>query len=282
MNRRLIAVAAAICVVITTTPIARATSLQVTPLSYTVELKPGEKKKGFIDFTNPSAEAVTVDFSVQAFKQINNNGDLQFYDDEHVKNGVLLDYTSVQLGPREAIHLAFMADGTKLAAGASFAAIFATTEPAASAPLAATARVGALLFIQNGTTPSGVADITSLQVPFWQTSGNVTGFYSIKNTANSADQTGFFPQVNIALDPLHAQVTSGSSLVFAGVERTNQFSIPANRFGLYKVSVAYGNSRRDAWVFVATPIQLLALGGLVVAAVVVAAVLFRRNKKARP
>lgn len=55
-------------------PSASATSLKISPLRYDTTLSAGEKKKGFVDVTNPSGSDVHVMLTVQAFRQTDNTG----------------------------------------------------------------------------------------------------------------------------------------------------------------------------------------------------------------
>ena len=73
------------------TAFAQAT-LQVQPLQNEAVLQQGERKKGFVDITNPQPEAIKVKFSVGGFRQIDTAGNLSFYDSEQLRAGILLDY----------------------------------------------------------------------------------------------------------------------------------------------------------------------------------------------
>lgn len=237
-----------------TTPAASA--IKVAPLSYDVVIQDGQKKKGFVDITNTESTRTKYSFTVEAFRQLNSQGDLKFYSDEMLRAGILLDYESFELSPGETLHLAFIIDGAKLPSGDSFAAIFAAAAPTASGGSTAV-RAGTLLTIKNGTENAREARITSLAVPFWQIGESINGVYGIKNTSDPLKSAGFMPRVEVIVNPLAASKTVQSSLVFAGIERQNNFTIPTNRFGFYKVTVAFGESKKESWVFFATPLGLL-------------------------
>ena len=98
-------------------PPVSAASLKVAPLEYRTTLKQGEKKKGFIDVSNPTKETVRVRTSAQAFRQIDDNGSLQFFDNEQVSAGVLLDLDEFELGPLEAVRMYFILDSTRCVRG---------------------------------------------------------------------------------------------------------------------------------------------------------------------
>lgn len=264
MNKQLIA-PAAIGAVFCALHAPAAGAVKVAPLSYNVELSSGQSKKGFIDVTNTDPAKVKFVFSVQAFKQLNAAGDLQFYDDEKMKAGIKLDYDSYELEPGKTLRLVFIADSSKLPSGDSFAAIFAATAPRAGASATA-ARVGTILTIQNGALAEHKAQITTLSLPFLQVGDVIKGTYSIKNTSDANKSAGFKPKVELTVDPLHSYTVNESSLVFAGIERQNNFSIQTGRFGLYQVTAGFGESKKTAWVFFATPLgAILAIAAIGIA-----------------
>lgn len=257
-----------------------ASAVKVAPLTYNIELASGQKKKGFVDVTNTDSAKTTFTFSVQALKQINAAGDLQFYDDEKVNAGIALDYATYDIEPRATLHLAFIADSAKLPSGDSFAVIFAIATPRAGAGSAGV-RVGTILTIQNGTPAEHKAEITDIEVPFIQIGNAIKGSYSIKNTSDPQKSTGFMPQVELAIDPFHQSVQNQASLVFAGIERQNNFSIQSGRFGFYKVTATFGDSNKETWVFCATPLGIVICIGIVVTAVlgVFAAIRIVRSRR---
>ena len=252
-------------------------AVKVAPLSYNVELAEGQKKKGFIDVTNNQPVRVRFTFTVQAFKQINAQGDLQFFDDEKIKAGIALDYDTFEIEPNQTLRLAFLADGAKLPTGDSFGAIFATPAPQQGAGATAV-RVGTILTIQNGTPAERSAEVTGLSVPFFQVGSAIKGTYAIKNTSDPRKSAGFMPNVELAINPIRKDVVNQSSLVFAGIERQNNFSIQTNRFGFYRVTAAFGDSKQGAWVFYATPLGLFAFTAGALLAVFLVAVAVKRYR----
>lgn len=260
MNKLILALSAALLWTLLATTETHALSLQVAPLEYKTQLKTGEKKRGTVDISNSSSLRVRVKSSVQAFRQVDNNGTLQFYDSEQLSAGVKLDLDEFELGPREAVRMYFELDGTKLPTGDVFGAIFFTLDPAQPrAGVGQTVRVGTVLSLVNGTPGSRSADITALAVPNFQLDSTVNGSYTIKNTANPASATGFYPTVSIASWPFGKTQKQTGRLVFAGRTRDNTFSFQTPPFGLYKVSVSYGSSQKSSWLFVAHPLTLLAI-----------------------
>ncbi len=241
-----------------------AASLTISPLRYDAELAAGEKKKGFVDVTNPSAQEVNVTLSVQAFRQINDDGALEFYDSKIVREGVALDYSEVTLGPRETIHLAFLLDGSKLASGDNFAAIFASSVPSENGAGEQTVRVGTLLIISNATPSAHDAVIQNLSGQFLQFSDGLRVSFEVRNTANEGAATGFSPVITVKAWP-HIHDTVTGPLVFAGRTRTVDYVKQGNYLGLMAVRVATGDSEQVTYRLLITGYWRLLLPILVVA-----------------
>lgn len=250
------------CTVVGTTNAHATTSLRVTPLHYNASLKAGERQQGVVDITNPGDTAVTVEVSTKSFRQTNAQGDVTYYDDAQVSAGIIPDM-QFSLGPGETERMAFLLDGTKLPTGNVFGALMFATKPPANKSAVSTStsiRLAVLFAITNGTAGDQQAEITAASIPFWQIGYTIHGIYTIKNTGDPSKSSGFFPQVAITAKPFSSTVTHDSSLVFAGISRDNQFAVPTNRFGFYKVTVSYGSSSRSSWVFIASPFALIVAG----------------------
>lgn len=242
-----------------------AESLRIQPLSYQTVLGIGERQKGFVDITNPTAQTVTVTTSVQAFRQVDDKGSLQFYNDAAVINGVTPDLSEFELGARETVRMYFIIDGTKLPSGDVFAALFATIKPQASTGTSQQAvRVGTILSIVNGTPGARQATITHMLVGFFQFDTKITGTYTIKNTADMATTTGFYPKVTVGISPLKQQQVATSKLVYAGRSRDNSFQLETARLGLYRVTVSYLGSSESQLVFIVSGWWRLVVLGVVV------------------
>lgn len=255
-----------------------ALGLKVAPLEYRTELKKGERQKGFIDISNPSGQTMVVEVSVRAFKQINDDGGLRFYDDAHVEAGIVPELDRFELGPREAIRAYFTIDGAKLPDGDVYAAVFFSTAPAqAKSGVGQQVRVGTLLSIVNRTPGERKAIVSALDIPFFQADDSIRGTYSIMNTGDH--DGGFYPDVIISAWPSNEKVRKKSGLVFGGHTRENPFTFEAG-FGIRRVTVSYGSSSRSQWV-VALP-AWAALGGavLMVAALTELVLWYRHRIKA--
>ena len=260
-----------------------AAGLKLAPLEYRTTLSSGEKQKGFVDVSNPTKETLRVTVSTQAFRQTDDTGSLEFFDDEQVSSGILLDLDEFDLGPREAIRMYFVLDSTRLPTGDVYGAIFMTTTSAKSqvSNVGQSVRLGTLLSIVNGTPGERSAELQSLNVPFLQIGDTVKGSYSIKNTGNSDKATGFYPVVNLKLWPLGKEQAQKGKLVFADRTRQNDFETPAPLIGFYKVTASYGASEKAGWVFVVRPFILLICGALVVILAFLLATLRYRKRSHR-
>lgn len=247
-------------------PSASAASLKVAPLEYRTSLKQGEKKKGFIDVSNPTKETVRVTASTQAFRQTNDNGSLQFFDSEQLSAGVKLDLDEFELGPREAVRMYFILDSSRLPSGDVYGGIFFTTAPSTpKTGVGQSVKLGTLLSIVNGTPGQRDAEVTGLAIPWLQLSDRVSGTYSIKNVADPKKATGFYPTVQIQASPFGEAKKQVGKLTFAGITRTNEFTLKTLPIGIYQVSVGYTGSVKSTWVVVASPPALILLAVMLVA-----------------
>lgn len=236
------------------TDIARASSsVKIQPLLQRDNLAQGEKKKGYVDITNPSEQAITLSFSVQGFKQIDDQGNLQFFDDEQIEKGVLLDLKQAELEPKDVLRLYFVLDGTKLPQGDVFVAIMASTkaQPGAGMSSAVSARVGTLFVLTNGTPPSRNVKITDFSTPIVQLGDSVSAQLTIRNTDPVDATTGFFPEVELAVWPYINQKVEGP-LVFAGRSRQLTINQTGDYFGIIKFEASTGSSNASSYSLVIT------------------------------
>lgn len=230
-----------------------ADSLQIRPLIYKETLTSGQKKRGVVDVSNASDKTATIHMNVQLFRQIDNDGSLEFYDRPYVASAIIPDIQDFDLGPKEAVRIGFTVDSTKLPTGDIFAAIFATTQhslmPQAIVPAA---RVGTLLVLENGTPGPRQATISNITVAPFQIDSKIKGTVSVYNPANPDTSTGFFPLINVQVSPWGESTKFDGPLVYAGRTRTFDFSVPSNQFGIYAVKVQANNATKTVYVFVMT------------------------------
>lgn len=230
---------------------AAADGLSIGPLQYSTTLKAGESKKGFVQVQNLSGSVVEVRLKAQAFKQINDQGGLQFYDSEAITAGVKLDLNDIQIPARAAARVYFLLDGSRLPSGDVFAAILATTAHSDTVVTVPSAQVGTLLMVVNGTPPSHHADIGTLQLPFIQAGTALSMRFVVKNTDPPQKLTGFTPSITITTWPYETKTVTGP-LVFAGRSREVAYTQPGNYIGLIVVTVKTGDSQQTRLVLAVT------------------------------
>ena len=260
--------------------------LQVRPLLYKEKIETGQVKKGAIDLANGSDAAAEYELSVRLFRQVDNEGSLEFYDKPDVTDGIHLDVTSIELKSKDAARVTFSVDSTKLPAGDVFAVIFITTKhtktPQAIVPAA---QVGTLLVLQNGDPGPRTAQIEQLAVTQFQTGDTIKGQVTIKNPAPADAATGFFPHMQVRLEPWGASTQFDGPLVYAGRARTFDFSVPSSQFGLYKMTVTANDASASRYVFLVTGkwkiiAQLLAVVLIcLIALAVISSKIIRRKRR---
>lgn len=255
---------------------ASAIGLKVQPLQYKAAVKNGENLQGFIDVSNPSSVAVNVSVSVQGFRQINNDGGLEFYQDERLSAGIRPEQSSLELGSREAIRLYFTIAGKTLPQGDIHAALFFTTEPAqAQSGVGQSVRVGTLLSLVNETPGVRKATLTGFSAPLLQLDDTINGEYRIKNTGPK--DTGFYPTVEVTAWPNGSARQVEGSLVFGGRERTNDVTYKTG-YGIHRINVKYGQSSASRWVISVAP-WMVVLGLFVLVIVAIELLLIKRRRK---
>lgn len=238
-----------------------ALSLKVAPLEYKTTLKAGERQKGFVDVSNPTGQTVNVKTSVESFTQIDDKGSLEFSKNDQLSAGVLLDLDEFTLGPREAVRMYFVLDGTKLPTGDLYGAIFFSSTPVGQATVGTgqAVRLGSILSIVNGTPGSRKAEVISLNTPSLVLGSSLSGTYQIKNIGDPNTSTGFYPNVRVSVWPFGETKVKNGPLVFAGRSRENSFDLNTPWLGVYKVSATYGNSSQSNWILVAHPLAIIAV-----------------------
>ncbi len=228
-----------------------ALGLKIAPLSYEAELGKGEIKKGYVDISNPSSTPVKIKLESQAFRQIDDEGSLEFFDSEQIKQGVKLDFDTITVGAREAYRVYFLLDSAKLASGDNFAAIFASTIPQPGSGSVQAVRVGTLLSIQNGAVDARQGSVTSFVAQWFQVGEGLKAIAKIKNTADPQKATGFYPSIRASTAPYGSRTLKGP-LIFAGRTRTVEIKNPGSYFGPVFLGARVGDSSQSALVFAVT------------------------------
>ena len=271
----------ALSLIVPASSVGAAPGLQLRPLVYRDHLDSGSVKQGFLDISNPDEHAVEIMTSVQGFRQIDDQGTLQFYDDPALAKAILPDVQDVELGPHEALRLYFSIDSNRLPAGDVFAVIFARTVPKSDQQIGQSVQVGTLLVLENGQTGARQASLQSLTMPFVQFGGGVQARAVVHNDATSGTATGFYPELRMSLSPWGPQGQIEAPLVFAGHSRQVEVSLPANLFGFYMLTAKVGGTQQSQLLFAMTGYWQW-LGPLVILGVMVGLVwLVRRLLRAR-
>lgn len=226
-----------------------ASSIRLQPAIVRGSLGTGEKQKGYIDVINPDSSKIAVSFSVQAFRQKDDSGAVEFYEDAQLSRGLLLDLNEVELGGHEALRLYYQADAAVLPDGDVLAAIFATVKPTEDAPAAQAVRVGTLLVLQNSVTPKRQLAITELSASPLQFGASLRADFALRNDAPPVN--GFFPQISVTTAPYGKQLVDGP-LVTSGRQRQISYVKPGSYVGPIKITVSVEGAQRSRWVFAVT------------------------------
>jgi len=236
--------------------------LRLSPLKYTEHLQLGHPKIGWIEADNPTGATAHVELEVQAFRQINDRGELEYYNDERLKSAITPALPSFDLGAREAIRVKFTIDPNRLGPGGAYGVIFlrvSSGNPAAS-QINTTARIGTLLILDvaGGGTKSGY--ITSLAV-----AGFVYGSrpvlpvdFSYTNTGKGAAALAFAPDLKATLGWFGKAQHFTGPFVFPDRKRSAQIKVAlGDRFGPTRLSIQDTSGRSGPatrWVFLVTGI----------------------------
>jgi len=232
--------------------------LQVNPLQYEDTLTTSTVKLGYIEVSNPSDTTISLESSVQGFRQKDNQGRLSFFDDPQISTGIKVDLPKFDLGSHEAIRVAFSVDPVKLPKGGVYAVIFFRTIPptqsSASSFVSESANIGTLLLLQNGGPGVHVGQITHFSLPFWQFGGGISGTLDYHNTDRSATAVGFKPALSAQVFPWGAAPRLATGLVLPSSERQFALSRPGSYFGLLPVTLTDADSHqnRTQWIFAIT------------------------------
>lgn len=263
-------------------------SLQVAPLSYSGNLKPGVVASGYVDVANPGDETITIVSSVQGFRQIDTHGDLAFYSSSTLSNAIKVGLPSFQLGPREAIRVTFTVNAAKLPQGGVYAAIFFRTQPAPQQSdnsfVVQSANVGTLLILTNGGPGAHRGAFTNFTLPAVQLGSGLSGMVRFQNTDRSLTAVAFKPKFGTRIYPWGKLTSFTSGLVLPGVTRQFSFSRPGSFFGIIPLTVTDASTGDHAtrWVLAVTGVYrfLVPLGLLILIAAVVFLVRRRRSRPA--
>jgi hypothetical protein len=261
----LVAVVLAVALVAYPAPARAEAGLQINPLKYEDTLTSGQVKAGHIDVANPGDTTVTIAADVQGFRQIDLDGDLQFFRDEALAAGIIPDQAQFDLGPHESVRVPFSVNPAKLPRGGIYAAIFFRTVPtvpaSSSSYIAESANVGTLLILNNGARASVGGHIVGFNLPFWQFGAGLAGSLTYQNTANPAGGAAIYPALSSQVLPWTGRAKFTGPFIMPGATRQFAFSRAGAYLGLLPVTILDPVTGRvtTRWVLACTGWWRLAL-----------------------
>ncbi len=218
---------------------ASAPALKVAPLMYRQTIQDNTPKIGYVDVSNPTDGPLTINTQVQAFRQINLSGNLEYYDDPAIAKGIKFGLMQFTLGPREAYRVAFTVDPRELPKGGVYAALFFQTVPPPQnggvSFIAESAKVGSLLVITNGNGERS-GTITGAPGPFQFGSG-ITGTLAYRNDGQPPMGVAYNPQLSIKAGPFGEPAEYNGPLIFPGNTRSMDYQRPGDYFGIFPLVV---------------------------------------------
>ncbi|HSX02382.1 MAG TPA: hypothetical protein VLI05_03650 [Candidatus Saccharimonadia bacterium] len=232
--------------------------LQINPLKYEDRLAGSQIKAGHIDVANPGDAAVTIVTEVQGFRQVDLNGDLQFFRDDAFTAGIIPDQAQFELGPHESVRVPFSVNPAKLPRGGVYAAIFFRTVPtmaaSSSSYIAESANVGTLLILNNGSGGSAGGRIAKADLPFWQLGAGLRGTITYQNTANPAGGVAVYPVLSSQVLPWDSRARLTGPFIMPGASRQFAFSRAGAYLGLLPVTLTDAATGRTVtrWVVACT------------------------------
>jgi hypothetical protein len=244
--------------------------LRIAPLEYRQHLDLGRLKTGVIDASNPTGSSMHVQVQVQAFRQLNDRGELQYYDDGRITSAITPAASGFDIGPREAVRTKFTIDPNKLGDGGAYAVIFLRTSDDQTAPgqISTSARVGTLLVLDvgSGGTHTGRLNLDGLPALHLGGSSLPLG-YSYANTGHGSKALAFAPQITASTTWSPPRKLTGP-FVFPGRTRHQSANLPlANQLGPVQIRLTDGSGGSPAtsrWVFVVTGIWIWLLPIIVI------------------
>jgi hypothetical protein len=216
-------------------------ALQLSPLQYTTHLDLGHPKVGYFEAGNPTGSTMHVQVEVEAFRQTDNRGALEYYQDERLAAGIIPGVRTFDLGPHEVIRVKFTIDPNRLGPGGAYGVIFLRTSAGGSAAsqINTSERIGTLLILDISGTGTKSGHIQNLSLPaFSYGATTLPVAFHYANTNHDAQGLAFSPDLSLSLGWGAAAQKITGPFVFPGRERPATTKITlADRFGLFPVSL---------------------------------------------
>ncbi|HEX3082606.1 MAG TPA: hypothetical protein VHQ86_05115 [Candidatus Saccharimonadia bacterium] len=216
-------------------------ALRLSPLKYTATLELGHPKIGYIEADNPTGATMHVTVEVEAFRQINDRGELEYYPDERLAAAIQPGLSSFDLGPREAIRVKFTIDPNRLGPGGAYGVIFLRTTSGShtASQINTSERIGTLLILNvpgAGTTAGRILDLHLPTFVYGKTTLPLA--FSYQNTGQGSGALAFTPSLTTATGWRALPHTITGPFVFPGRTRQGQTNLVlGNQFGLIPVSI---------------------------------------------
>lgn len=236
-----------------------AAALKIAPLQYRANIPVDQIQSGVVDVSNPSDGQVEVIAEVQAFRQVDQQGNLQFYDDEALKKAVAIDISNFKLGPREAARISFRLDPRQVGRSGIYGALLFRTAAIDTrgniSTIQSSARVGTLLIIQAGEgTQRG--QITAARTPLVQFGNALRTNLDYRNVTSDAKAVAFNPSLKIKGGFWGGAQRSDAGLVMPGTTRAIDASRTGNYLGLTPIKIqdqsAENRPAITTWTFAVT------------------------------
>lgn len=265
---------------------ANAFGLKVAPLKYEAQLELGDEKIGYVDVSNPNDFTVTVTPEIEAFRQIDTDGNLEFYEDIRLQEGITLNQNKFDLGPRKAARVFFTINSNNLPEGGVYGALlFGVNNRGGQSDerssIATTTRVGTLLLLKNGDAGVRKGRISRVDIPLWQFGEGIEGNVAF-HTQKSRHALAFEPQLQFTI-PLAGKTDVNSGIVFPGNTRDFTIQRQGNYFGIFPVEVTdeITGSTQRSWVVAITGIWQIIIPAVFIAVVIIITNKYRHKAYAK-
>lgn len=261
---------------------AGAVGLRATPLKYEEQIELGSSKTGFVDVSNPNDVTITITTSVRGFRQVDLDGNLEFYEDEQLNEGIAINVDRFDLGPREAARVFFQIDSNKLPEGGVYGVLFFETTSQKASPATSSietgSRVGTLLILENGDRGVKEGRIEGLNIDFWQFGSGIEGDVFYRNPESEL-AIGYAPGLSGRL--LWAderEIETG--MVLPGVIRKFPFELKGDYFGLLPLTLADATTGAETtgWVLAVTGVWRVVVP-LIIMAILASFGLYRYTRR---
>lgn len=175
--------------------------LRLSPLKYEASLELGRSKVGYVQIDNPTGTSVSASLEVQGFRQINNDGSLEYFDDERLSAGIIPGVREVQIGPRESVRVKFTVNPNVLGPGGAYGVLFvrAKSGELAASQINTSARVGTLIILDVAGSGTRAGAIRDVQIPSlsWG-AADLPLRFSFSNTGSGGGALAFAPKFEIS------------------------------------------------------------------------------------